>query len=402
MTFFDSQVLFNDCFGENPAMYSTVYQQSPWEATEALNRFISLCRFDIFMDCCQLHYIGSANVSRESYVREVCNNLAELKQVHRDNRGKEVIHTPEELFQQFVRLAVNLPNDTATWTIQLPSQFLTALDVKIKNKIVTSDTSTMPTPSSLKTKTDQINGTRSIKNEATSILNDLEERKQEMTEQLALLSKNLGVRQQTRSTMVGAAYSNQSLAEGVLQEYKGPASNHPDVEIRKGADGKSYPFHIPTQFLSTFPVGFRGCYVCGSVEHWKREECEKSKSGQFHRQTFFRNLWAHRPHTHKIKNPPNSERALTTGPTQGTHSCHTLFSSSNPCYTDPKTQLIGSTNHGPTDYYRPRNSATRSIDNTPAWMQQQHAANNQRQGQHSSSDGPPFNDFTSDEPVTKK
>ncbi len=322
MTFFDSQALFNDCFGENPAMYSTVYQQSTWD-TEAFNKFIGLCRFDIFMECCQLHYIGSDNVSRESYVREVCNNLAELKQVRKDSKGKEVVDTPEELFQRFVRLAANLPDDTATWTIQLPSQFLTALDSKIRNKIVISDTFTMPTPSSLKTKTDQINGTRSIKNEATTIFNDLEERKLEMKEQLALLSKNLGVRQQTRSTMVGAAYNSQSLAEGVLQEYKGPASNHPDVEIRKGADGKSYPFHIPTQFLSTFPVGFRGCYVCGSVEHWKREDCEKSKSGQFHRQTFFRNLWAHRPHTHKIKNSPNSEKVLAAGgAAQGTHLHH--------------------------------------------------------------------------------
>ena len=334
MTFFDSQSLFNDCFGENPTMYSAVYQQSTWD-TEAFNKFVSLCRFDIFMSCCQLHYIGSDNVSRESYVREVCNNLADVRQVRKDNIGKEVVDTPEELFQRFVHLAASLPDDTTTWTIQLPSQFLTALDSKIRNKIVTSDTFTMPTPSSLNTKADQINGTRSIKNEATSIFNDIEERKLEMKEQLALLSKNITARQQTR---VGAAYNSQSLAEGVLQEYKGPASNHPDVEIRKGADGKSYPFHIPTQFLSTFPVGFRGCYVCGSTDHWKREDCEKSKSGQFHRQTFFRNLWAHRPHTHKIKNsPPNSERALTAGgAAQGTHShCHIIVIHLDPRYTDP-------------------------------------------------------------------
>ena len=178
MTFFDSQALFHECFGENPTLYSTVYQQSPWDDTDSLTKFIDLCRFDIFMNGCQIHYIGSEDVSRESYVREVCNNLAELTQVHKDDRGREVTDTPEELFQKFVRLAVNLPDDTTTWTIQLPSQFLTALDSKIKDKIVTSDTFTMPTPSSLKTKSDQLNGTRSIKNEATSIFKDLEERKQ--------------------------------------------------------------------------------------------------------------------------------------------------------------------------------------------------------------------------------
>ncbi len=59
-------------------------------------------------------------------------------------------------------------------------------------------------------------------------------------------------------------------------------------------------------------------------------------------------------------------------------------------------------NHGPTDYYRPRNSEARTIDNTPAWMHQKNAANIQCEGQHSPSDGPPFNSFTSDEPVTKK
>lgn len=103
-------------------------KEGNWGQREDLNEFIEVCRFDIFMRSCQVDYVGSENISKESYVSEVCNNMSKLKQLWKDERGRDMVDTaPEELFQKFVRFAVNLPKDTEIWTIQLPSQFVNHL-----------------------------------------------------------------------------------------------------------------------------------------------------------------------------------------------------------------------------------------------------------------------------------
>lgn len=119
--------------------------------------------------------------------------------------------TLEDLFQKFVKLAVSLLDDTETWTIQLPSQFLIALSSKIRKKITTS-TFIMPKQSALSMKHDQINGTRLVKNEASSIFNEIEERKHELQEQISIMAKTAQPKHQAKA-LVGAAYTSTSLAE---------------------------------------------------------------------------------------------------------------------------------------------------------------------------------------------
>jgi hypothetical protein len=60
-------------------------------------------------------------------------------------------------------------------------------------------------------------------------------------------------------------------------------------------------------------------------------------------------------------------------------------------------------NHELKDYYGPKDSEKRDIDNSPAWMQHQNVTTSQKEGHHSSSNSSsPLNDFTSDEPATKR
>ena len=154
-----------------------------------MKEFSELCKFYIFMKGCQIDYVGSTDISWKSYVREVCNNISKLHQVWRDEKEKEVIDTSKDLFQKFIKLAVSLPDNMETWTFQLPSQYL-ALDEKIKKKITVSSFS-IPKPSKLCTKLDQINWTRLIKNKASTIFDDLEERRVDLHEKKSLMAKTV-------------------------------------------------------------------------------------------------------------------------------------------------------------------------------------------------------------------
>lgn len=297
--FLHSQESFDSCFGLKPKLYHASEKALSWNGGDDFATFIEACKFEIFMDICKIDYVGGEEISKETYVREVCNILAQLKQQWKDPKGRMILDTPEELFQKFIRFVSNLPEDTETWTISIPSTYLTALHEVIKKKITTSNFN-LPKQSSLRTRNDHINAMRLIKNEATRVFEELQERQQEIEQGFSILNSASNKR-----AFVGL-YTNKSLAEETIERYKGPMpgahnannTNATDIEVRKKSDGNNYPFHIPTQYMSQYPVGFRGCFVCGSTDHWRKESCPVTQSGNFDRKKFFHDLWAHKPHTY--------------------------------------------------------------------------------------------------------
>ena len=66
-TFLDLEELFQACFGKYLKMYSSFSKETGWTQMDKLKEFTELCKFDIFMRSCQIDYVGSENVSRESY-----------------------------------------------------------------------------------------------------------------------------------------------------------------------------------------------------------------------------------------------------------------------------------------------------------------------------------------------
>ena len=269
--FLHSQHLFDDCFGRNPRVYHAVDREVLWNEQDAIGAFADLCQFDVFMNLCQLYYVGDSNVNKENYVREVCANISKLTQQWRDG-GKLIVLTPEELFQSFLRESTNLPDDTSTWTLQLPSQFLVALNDDITSALSQSSTFVIPSQASLRSKMDHINGMRMIKNEATKIFRNLVQAREIMRQEIAAL---------TNKKLPAFAYGR-SQAEQTLSKYQ-PPQDHPDVEIRI-VQGTQYPFHKPSQHLSKYPVGFRGCYNCGQSDHFRTSDCKK----EFNKMAFFR------------------------------------------------------------------------------------------------------------------
>ena len=100
----------------------------------------------------------------------------------------------------------------------------------------------------------------------------------------------------TTSHGSGSNYSQQSpsLAEITLQNYQGKPPNelnsswdvpsvfNPEIKL-------SYPFNSELDYVSKYPMGFKGCFTCGSKEHWKSDDCPKVQSGQANKQVFLKN-----------------------------------------------------------------------------------------------------------------
>ena len=70
----------------------------------------------------------------------------------------------------------------------------------------------------------------------------------------------------------------------------------------------SYPFNSDLDYVSKYPVGFKGCFTCASEAHWKSDDCPKVQSGQSNKRAFFKELWTHKPWLKKKKIEKNSNK----------------------------------------------------------------------------------------------
>ena len=85
-----------------------------------------------------------------------------------------------------------------------------------------------------------------------------------------------------------------SLAEGVLQDHEGL---HDVSTFRNPTTGVEYPNIKEYDFTSRFPVGFKGCFICGGGDHFSKRDCKKGINTREERKLFFNEMWAHKPHT---------------------------------------------------------------------------------------------------------
>ena len=81
-----------------------------------------------------------------------------------------------------------------------------------------------------------------------------------------------------------------SLAETTMGKYNG-VSTHPNSIPTKThpKTGLQHPYNSRKDYLSEYPVTFRGCFNCGSREHWRLEFCKDAKLPTFNRARFLMN-----------------------------------------------------------------------------------------------------------------
>ena len=90
---------------------------------------------------------------------------------------------------------------------------------------------------------------------------------------------------------VGNMYfqNSPSLAEQTLSKYhhdpiskEPPLSRNLHIETRiHPVTGLQHPFDKARNFLSRFPLGFRGCFNCGKTDHRNTRDCPLAQQGNF-------------------------------------------------------------------------------------------------------------------------
>jgi hypothetical protein len=89
------------------------------------------------------------------------------------------------------------------------------------------------------------------------------------------------------------------LAESTIANHSGNStSNNVESKLNEKT-GQLHPYYRPADYISDYPITFKGCYNCGRTDHWKTADCQQAKQGPFNKERFLKEMWAHKPHTKK-------------------------------------------------------------------------------------------------------
>ena len=119
------------------------------------------------MHLCILDYVGSDAIDPTLSVQEVCRKNSDLKQVYSVN-GKVFTDTPDEIFDKYISLVVNLPDNAAKWPIQLCLAYFAALTSDLASAITNDKSFVMPDLTTFATKATQLSDFRKVRSQAAT------------------------------------------------------------------------------------------------------------------------------------------------------------------------------------------------------------------------------------------
>lgn len=372
------------------------------EPNLALRHFAERCMFDVVLELCQSDYVGSNNVTDSTLaVQEVCKEIGSIQQEFKERNGKRNIRCPDEIFSKYLQLTPSLPCDTSLWTLQLSSTYFNALTNDLKDRMI-SDGFKMPSTSGEQSKDKELAALRKVREAATSTYKKL-------CDELKMMSRYMNAQQGTRLTgkhLLCAAlledqpgaesntpvyevdhprqeqpyfpppqhgsngrlytYQSASPAESTLTRYKSPAkecgnntideSNPYGLPTRRGPTGLQHPYdREDPKSISKFPIGFKGCFKCGSLDHWLSSRCSAADT-HGSKKEFFRELWIHKPHTKKLNSTPQRNTPIGSN----------FFTESRALLPPEPVRRVPHPSTPQPD--QNRNGKRRAIDNNPAWL----------------------------------
>ena len=379
-----------------PLLHADPKTGSAVEVHDILHRYADLCQFEVAMSLCRCDYVGS-NSAIDSIlaVQEVCKELCAVSQEYREKNGKKNIQCPDEIFTRYLELTPSLPDDTSIWTIRLCSTYFNALMNDLKDKML-SNNFKMPPPSVSNSKERELEDLREVREAAVTSYKKLTDdltvmsrflsahnpRGQRMTGKHLLCaalidnehqhlppiiqesSRNVQFEEYLQPQPTGQVYkySSTSPAEATIQKYKPPANrgdsrtSRTDPLTKRRADGQLYPYHPDDPgFLSKFPLNFKGCLSCGSMDHWRNNKCPVPQSSAV-KQEFFKELFAHKPHLKRFSGkPPPSGAVHMTREEE---------------HRPPLPPVKRGRSPPPSHMQHSSGTNTRTVDNTPAWLRQ--------------------------------
>ena len=340
--FLNSQYEFHKTFGNKPVILpSNPMQANNTGVKDKLREYSDKCKLDIYLNLCEQDYVGDDFVDNALNSQEICRAIGELRQEWKSAGGRTQMDTPDEIFNKYLQLATSLPSDALSWPIQLCSSYFAALTPELAERM-TTDSFRMPSLVMLNTKAKQLEALRLVRKQAASSYKSLEEERSRMTKLMKQMSPHRGggggrgssyatssapdddhYEDQTRHDDDDNQRKNSqvyfqrgpSLAESTIERYKGPPATTPTQQDRPEVQtklcretGLQHPYDSQRDYLSKYPLGFRGCYACGGEGHRNNRDCPKKLSGTFNKEEFFLELWAHKPHTKRPSWGQNAER----------------------------------------------------------------------------------------------
>jgi len=337
LDFLESQNAFHSTFGPTPTLLPAHPIKVETLLKQEFQKYCDRCKLDIYLNLCFQDYVGSDNVDTSLNVQEVSRKITSLRQSWKDTHGRSQMDTPDELFNKYLQLSASLPHDVQEWPLQLCTAYYSALSPSLSEKMALEQFK-MPALVMLTTKSKQLEALRVVRAHAATCFKVLEDEESRMNKMLRAMigpkKGNVMNTQYTEEHRNAPAFTNEearsqvyfqrsmSQAETTIQQYKdGPAPSIPTKTDSK--TGIEYPFDESNNYVSRFPVGFRGCYMCGSQDHFKRTDCpEGNTQDRAKRKLFFADMHAHKPHTRRS----NDENVSIT------HSTVTLLTSAYAAY----------------------------------------------------------------------
>jgi len=328
LTFFNTQSDFHAVFGMTPIMLAS-NPSSSGGVRAKLCGYGDRCKLNVYLNLCCQDYVGDDIVDAALNAQEVCRRIGDLKHEYKDNGNRTKVDSPVELFNKFLQFSTSLPDNTQEWCLQLCSAYFAALTPELAERM-TTDAFRMPHLTVLTTRAQQLDALRFIRKYAAVSFKSLEDERDRMSKMLKQMNRNNGPpRPQTYVTHVEDTmsynaghvyhYGPSQAEESTIERYKGTAPTTPptyipavqvDVETQFNPEtGLQQPFDSSSNFLSKCPLGFRGCYACGGMDHQSSKDCPfLTHSRQFDKQSFFCEMWAYKPHTKnsKSRNPPST------------------------------------------------------------------------------------------------
>lgn len=334
LTFLDSQQNFNSIFGKKPVILPSNPNRSDLSSTrQELQNYCDMCKLDIYIYICGQDYVGSDTVDSALNIQEISRKITSLKQTWKDKSGKIRTDSPDDLFNKFLQVSYSLPDNVQEWPLQLCTSFYSALSPELSEKMAT-ELFKMPSLTQLDTKAKQLEALRTVRTHAATCYKALEEEEERVNKMLraaigsgrkgnmlytdtATEHNNTGEFEQERSNN-GQVFYQRSLsqAETTLQRYKGNDNvtkpNYiPPITKTDPTTGVAYPYDEENDYVSRFPAGFRGCYMCGSHNHFKRADCpDGNTNDEQKKKQFFLDMWAHRPHTKRSNRDVSTPQAI--------------------------------------------------------------------------------------------
>ena len=348
LEFIDEQSVFTEVFGPSPQMLASdpLDYDDLSDLKKLLQDYLDRCRLDAFLHSVKQDYVGDAAADQSLSNHEIGRKLQKLKQLWKDTHGRFHLDTPDELFNKFNSVATNLPSDAREWPLAIASTFYAALTEELTTRMVDKGFK-MPSLIGLLHKTDQFAALRKVRDEAVSSYRLMLEEEERLDNRINIAVKgNVHHKGKINSiaeyspqedataqehvntdTVSGKLfYQRESQAEMTIRLNKekqrqsattattdhGNSNTHTPqsgtgveaIMETRTVNGVEHPYDPEWDFTSEFPVGFRGCFICGKDDHFSKADCPIGIGDRSIRQKFFNELWCHRPATTKTRRPP--------------------------------------------------------------------------------------------------